>query len=298
METAKYVLENERGERMDLTAPASVFLVDVNGLGISAKQTYGNIGNGFFMLLDYKDPQNSITGSLIYQVGAYSNYQTLVNWIQKAKTLYFCYTPLTTEYRRVVRLKYINKDKRDHAGYMKASISFDPQSPWYLPVPAEIGITVRTGNVKAYLYDEDNTEYCYVYDSDLRYGGESAGDMSAQILPAGHEPSAVLLRYFGAIVNPKIKLIGANSGTVYGICDLETTLTATDTLELSTLYEDSHVDKISAGGTRESLLAALNLAYDPYFRIPVNEPSVLSIESDATITGNAELLIYTYWRSV
>lgn len=298
METSKYILENENGERFDLTPPANIYMVNVEGLGVSSSLSYGDLGSGFFAVLNSKDPQNSITGDLIYRVGAFGFYESFVNWLQKAKTLYFCYTPLQTEYRRIVKLRYINKDKRDHGGWMRTSISFDPLSPWFLPVPAEIGITVRTGNIKAYTWNEDIGEYCYVYDENLRYGGESAGDMSAQIFPTGHEPSAVLLRYYGAIVNPKIRLTGANSGTVYGICDLDITLSATETLELSTMYEDSHIVKISPDGEIENLLPYLNLAYDPYFRIPVNEPSILSIESDAAITGSAELLIYTYYRSV
>ena len=32
--TSQYIFENEKGERYDLTAPAPVFLVNVEGLGI------------------------------------------------------------------------------------------------------------------------------------------------------------------------------------------------------------------------------------------------------------------------
>lgn len=297
MWTSGFALENERGERYDLTASAPIYLVNVEGLGAAYNPTYGDLGGGFYRLLDNGDPQNGITGDLIYQAGAFANYQALVNWIMRAETLYFCYTPLDVEYRRRVRLNYIVKDKRDSAGWMRAVVSFDPLTPWYLPSPAEIGIAEDTGDTKTYL-ELDGGEYGYTYSDTLTYGGEAAGSMEALLMPAGHEPAAIVLRYTGAITNPRIRLVGATSGTVYGICDLEVTLGASDMLELSTLYDNSYVKKISAGGAEESLLENLNLAFDPYFHAPVTEPSVLSIESDAAVLGGAELLVYTYYRSV
>lgn len=297
MWTSGYVLENEIGERYDLTPPALIYLVNVEGLGVNEKHSFADLDVGFFQLTDASIPQDGITGDLIYQAGAFGNYQNLVNWIAKSKTLYFCYTPIDTEYRRIVRLKNLKKDKRDGAGWMRTTVSFEPLTPWYLPTPAEIGIIQDTENVMGY-FELDGGDYGYVYDDDLHYGGESAGGMEAVLLPSGHEPASVVLRYTGAITNPRIRLVGQTTGKVYGICDIETTLGPSDTLELSTRYDDSYVKKISAGGVETSLLENINLAYNPYFRVPVNEPSVLSIESDAEVSGGAELLVYTYYRSV
>ena len=85
MITAKYIIENEAGERFDLTAPSMIYLVNVEGLGITTNVTYGDLENGFFHTLYEQTPQNNITGDLIYQSSAYDNYQSLVNWILKAK---------------------------------------------------------------------------------------------------------------------------------------------------------------------------------------------------------------------
>lgn len=310
--TAQYVLENENGERVDLTAPASIYMVNVEGLGAVGKNTFAPLGDGFFLLTDDQRSQEPITGDLIYQPGAYANYQTLVNWIMKAKILYFCYTPIEDEFRRVVELRYINKDRRDSGGWMRASISFDPLTPWYQDSRAELDITVWTGNIKEYAYvgsgsesDEDNYAYTYGLDDptaddpdELHYAGESASDMSAIIVPAGHEPAALLIRYRGEIANPIIRLVGEETGTIYGVCDVEVTLEDGEAIELCTQRENSYIKKIGVDGAETSLLDDVDLSFNPYFRAPVTEAAILSIESNATITGAAELTVFNYYRSV
>ena len=310
--TAGYVLENENGERCNLTAPAPIFMVDVEGLGAVGDPAFAPLGDGFFLLTDDERSRESITGDLIYQEGAYGNYQNLVNWLMAAGTLIFCYTPLEDEFRRVVKLRYINKDRRNSGGIMRAAISFDPLTPWYQATNAELEISVTEANVKEYAYDDegdpdDEDSYGYVYGIDdptaddpdeLVYGGEAAADMSAVIYPIGHEPAAFLLRYTGAIENPIIRLVGQDTGEVYGICDVAVTLAAGESIELCTQRENSYIKKIAANGTESSLLNDVNLSFDPYFRAPVTEPAVISIESNAPITGAASLTVYNYYRSV
>lgn len=310
--TAGYVLENENGERYDLTAPEPIFMVNVEGLGAVGDPAFAPLGDGFFLLTDDERSRESITGDLIYQEGAYGNYQNLVNWLMAAHTLFFCYTPLEDEYRRVVKLRYINKDRRNSGGIMRAAISFDPLTPWYQATNAELEISVTEANVKEYTYsgsgsEDDEENYGYVYGLDdptaddpdeLVYGGEAAADMSAVIYPIGHEPAAFLLRYTGAIDNPVIRLVGQTTGTVYGICDVAVTLTAGESIELCTQRENSYIKKIASDGTESSLLNDVNLSFDPYFRAPVTEPAVISIESNAPITGAASLTVYNYYRSV
>lgn len=294
--TSQYILENEAGERYDLTPPAPVFMVNVQGLGVAVNDDFGDLGDGFFFLTQKQDPQNGITGDLIYQDGAFGNFQTLVNWIHRAKTLYFCYTPIDTEYRRRVRLRTMQKSRRDGSGYMRAQISIEPLTPWYLPSPTDVTVTTTGADDKGYF--EHSGDYYYEYDDDLQYGGDTAGDMTAQISAQGHIPAAFVLRYMGALTNPEIRLAGANSGTVYGICKLTYTTGASDTLELSTLYDDSHIHKISSGGVVTDLLQYVDLNYEIYPHAAITEPTLLSITSGTAMTGTAELAVYYFYRSV
>lgn len=294
--TSQYVLENEKGERYNLTAPAPVYLVNVQGLGVATKRSYASLGGGFFQKIDDEVPQEAITATLIYQEGAFSNYQALVNFIFQAKALYLCYTPLETEYRARVELNRIGKSARDGAGCMRADLALHRLTPLYEPVATEVTIDRGGPNVKAF-YEHDG-EYYYTFDDDLVYGPELTGDLSKQIYPAGHEASGWLLRYTGAAENPVVKLVGA-SGTVYGECHVMDTFEAGETLEISTAINDCHVYKI-VNGEAEDLVYnnKVLMAYDPYPRAPVDEMSVLTIDADEPIGGSAELTLYRYYGSV
>ena len=73
---------------------------------------------------------------------------------------------------------------------------------------------------------------------------------------------------------------------------------STDVLELSTDWEDSYVRKISAAGEVEDLLPYLDISQNPYFHPPTDEASVLTVASDSPFSGSAELLVYSYYRTV
>jgi hypothetical protein len=293
--TSEYALENESGERYELTAPAPVYMVNVQGLGVTTRRKYDSLGAGFFQLTNDDTPQNPIAGDLIYKAGAFGNYQNLVNCVMRAKTLYFCYAPLEDEYRCRVRLNYINKSARDGAGWMRAAISFHPLTPLYQPVETQV-VEPDGPNVKAYL--EHDGEYYYTYNSDLVYGHEITGDLVKQIVPAGHEPSAFLLRYTGSATNPVITVTGA-SGVVYGECHVDDTLDAGETLELCTVPDNCYVHKIKNGVVHDLMAdSKVDLAYNPYRRAPVDEISILKVDADDPLPGTTELIVYRYYRSV
>lgn len=298
MWTSRYVLENEDGERIDLTAPNPVYMVNVEGLGASTNSKFANLQDGFFQLISEEQPQNGITGDLVYMDGAFRSYQKIVNWIMKSKTLYFCYTPLDTEYRKQVRLNYIQKDRRQRGGWMRSAISFYPLTPWYLEIPAGVNIESENPNIKAYFWDSD--DYVYTYTDDLVYGGESAVDMHGIVYASGHDPAGFILRYNGCISNPKIKMVGVETKTVYGICQVIASFGQDDTLELSTVQNDSYCRKITGSGAKIDLVAsgAVSLEHEPFFRVPLSEPVVISIESDIDFSGRVEMFVYEYYRSV
>lgn len=300
MWTARYVIENESGERYNLTAPNNIFMVNVEGLGATSEIGLSSLQDGFFATISEEQPQNGIVGELIYRTGAFRNYQTFVNWLMKASELYFCYMPQEVEYRRRVKLNYIQKDRRDTAGWMRAGISFCCLTPWYIEESAKINILPVSENDKAYWqYTEENaTKYGYHYTSELIYGQYQGSAMGATVSTGGHDPAGFVLRYYGAIRNPTIRLED-EAGTAIGICQISATFVAGDILELSTVPDDCHVWKIS-GNTKTDLVMGgyVDLAYNPYPRIPANARAELSIESSAQITGRAEMAVHTNYRSV
>lgn len=132
---------------------------------------------------------------------------------------------------------------------------------------------------------DESKRYDYEYTDTLIYGADSSSSLSGIIYGAGHIPGALVVKYFGAITNPRVRITGEISGKTYGVCRLTTTLSESDILMISTRYENSFVRRVSAGGAETDLLDALDLSATPFFHIPVDEPCTVSIEADSAITG-------------
>ena len=187
-------------------------------------------------------------------------------------------------------MESVGKSELDKARLLHCPVSFFGLTPWRRPVPTEISMDTQ---------DPGGYRPPYSGRYPGRYGKDAHGTMSARIAASGHIPGAVLLRIYGGIEDPEIRLTGVDSGKVYGICRLqEVSIGSTEVLELSTDWEDSYVRKISATGETEDLLPYLDISQDPYFHQPTDEASVLTVQSDSPFSGSAELLVYSYFRTV
>ena len=291
----KFYLQNQAGTRWDLNGAAGVYLVSPAGLGVSLAPTFHDLREGFFAINDTGAvPQLTPSFTLTFpRPHAYQHYRELVDWALAATELQLIYCPFgELEFQAKVALNYINKSELSQLAWLECESALYQLTPWTRPLATEVAVT---GAEEALRYTASLR-----YDSALRYAGDAAGQMSAMISPAGHLPGSVRLRYTGEISDPRIKLAGAESGTVYGLCAVEGSLGASETLELATMREDAHVLKIAADGSEIDLVAtgAVDLSQEPFFSVPVTEPSILTIESTAVISGTAELQVYTYYRSV
>ena len=288
----KLYFQNAAGERRGLNGEDGVFATSLSGFGFTLGPDFADLGRGFFApVSDENDPQNNLAFTIVLTRSAYAAHQSLMDWLATAGTLTIVYDPTgQREYCRDVSINFIQKSELTAADWLELPCSILCHSPWYLPSPTSLGIA-GTG-------EDESLRYDYAYSEDLRYGMDSTAALSATIAGSGHIPGALHVTYHGAITNPQIRLTGNISGRTLGICRLSVILEETDTLEFSSRYEISYVKRIRADGTETDLLDALDLSTTPFFHIPVNEPCTLSIESDAPITGRANLLIYYYYRSV
>lgn len=299
-----YLQRGLNGERWDLNGGSGVYAAELAGLGVTLGTTFYDLQDGFFRTNDeHAVPQSSPTFTLIFLSSPYETYRRFTNWVLASPELYLVYCPFgSEEYLRRVTLSGLTKGEKDSLGWLRVPAALLTLTPWFQPTPAELRLEARTGPRKAYLWDEDLQDYCYVYSDELRYGGDAGSDMSARISPSGHLPAALHLVYHGAIVSPTLRLVGAVSGETYGVCALTASggvsLSASDTLDYSSAKEDCHVRRISASGVVTDLLPHVDLSNEIYFRIPVTEPVVFSLESDSAIAGTAELTVSYYFRSV
>lgn len=288
----KIYLKNAAGDLYGLNGERGVYATGLAGLGFTLTPTYADLKRGFFVpVSDEAEPQGALAFSMVFTTNAYAAYETFVSWLSAAGTITVVYNPTgAQEYYRDVTVNFVQKGERNAVGWLEVPISFFCNTPWYRPFPTSLSLEAVGA--------DESKRYDYEYTDSLIYGSDSSAGLYGEIVGAGHVPGALELIYRGAIVNPKIRLTGDVSGKTYGICSVATVLSATDSLKLSTRYENSYVVKISASGVETNLLDVLDLSTTPFFHIPVDEPCTLSIEADAPFTGVAELLIFYYYRSV
>ncbi len=288
----KLYFRNAAGERYGLNGENGVYATGLSGFGLSLSPSFSDLAHGFFSLIDEEsDPQGSLGFTLVFTRNPYHAYNALVDWLASAGSLTLIYDPTgAQEYCRTVSVSGLQKGEKTSVGWLEVPCSMPCHAPWYMPQPTELTLLPND--------DSGVKRYPYRYTPDLSYGVGRTSAFSGTIAGAGHIPAALELSYYGAIGNPTIKLTGSITGKVYGVCSVAASFGGTDTLRVSTRYEDSYVIKIAADGTVTDLLDNLDLTTVPFFRIPVNEPCIITIESDTVVTGRADLLIYYYFRSV
>lgn len=288
----KLYFQNAAGDRKSLNGDGGVYATDLSGFGFSLDPSFADLSRGFFPVVkDDAEPQNALAFTIVLTKAAYTTHQQLMDWLAAAGSLTIVYNPTgKQEYFRDVTVNYVQKGELNQVGWLELPFSLSCKTPWYLPTPTSLSMSsAGSGN---------RMRYPYRYTKDLRYSAGSSATLRALVSGTGHIPGALALTVRGALTNPRVKLVGNVSGKTYGICKVSTVLNETDILQFSSRYEDSFVRKILEDGTAEDLLDDLDLAATPFFHIPVNEPCVLTVESDAPFSGRAELLIYYYFRSV
>lgn len=289
----KFYLENETGVRWDLNGKTGVRLSNPAGLGVKLNNQYADLENGFFKNIGSKaEPQRSVVADVVFTKKAYETYRSFLSWISEARELILIYSPYEPlEFYRRVEMQYLTKGELGAAKWLKTPISLACLTPWYLPTALRIALTKQS---------ETAMRYPFTYNTVLRYGTSSIGSYAADIAPDGHLPASMRFVYKGAAKNPVITLTGAASGKVYGKCIITAELSAEDTIELFSSPRDGYIRKISADGTETDLIDtnAVDITEDPFLRIPLEESCHLQLSAEDALSGNAEVQVYYYYRSV
>lgn len=289
----KFYLENEAGVRWDLNGKTGARISNPAGLGVKLNNQYADLENGFFKNIGSKaEPQGSVVADVVFTKKAYETYRSFLSWISEARELILIYSPYEPlEFYRRVELQYLTKGELGAAKWLTTPISLACLTPWYLPTALRIALTKQS---------ETAMRYPFTYNTGLRYGTSSIGSYAADIAPDGHLPASLRFVYKGAATNPVITLTGAASGKIYGRCIISDVLSEEDTIEMLTSPRDGFIRKISADGTEKDLIDtnAVDITEDPFLRIPLEESCHLQLSADDALSGNAEVQVYYYYRSV
>lgn len=284
----KFYIENENGERRDLNNKGGVFFENPAGLGLVNEIEYAGIGQAFFDNVSEMATQDSIVGDIVFTKNSYEKYRDFVNWIFRAEKLLLIYSPCgTNEFYRRVELSYLTKTELITGKWLRAPISLACLTPWYAPSPLNLSLTKQSSNAMRY-------DFSYV--PSLIYGSSTAGNMATDIEAMGHIPAAMVIKYTGIASNPAVVLTRAN-GEELGKCAITGTIAEGETLEVSTAYGDSYVIKKTATGVVD-LLNEIDIAKNPFFKIPLYEPCTIRLTADDVMTGETEAQMFVYYRSV
>ncbi len=288
----KFYIENENGSRLPLNGETGIFFSNPAGLGLTLPTDFADIHKGFFRsTAGESEPQGTITGDLVF-IGenAYADYRDFVNWCSTSVSLHLIYLPYgTTEFYRDIQIGYLTKTELTETRWLSVPTSLACLSPWYRAAPTSMTLSTESGYVM---------KYPFRYTSDLIYSSSNMGSMAADIPAGGHIPAAFELVYSGAIINPKVTLKGSSTNQTYGVCALNATLNNDQTLTVSSLYSKCRVTITDKDGTVNDALNLVDLAYEPFPRIPITEDCVLSLSADNDILGTAIVRVYYYYRSV
>ncbi len=288
----KFFIENENGSRLPLNGEQRIFFSNPAGLGLALPSDFADIHMGFFRsIAGDSEPQSTITGDLVFTgENAYADYRSFVDWCSGSDTLHLIYLPYgNTEFYRDISVGYLTKTELTDTRWLTVPTSFACLSPWYRAAPTSMSLSTESGYV---------LKYPFRYTSDLIYSSSSEGSMAADIPAGGHIPAAFELTYRGEIINPSITLKGSSTNKTYGVCAINATLSGNESFTVSSLYGKCRVTITDAHGIVRDALDLVDLAYEPFPRIPVNEDCILSMSADSDITGHATVKVYYYYRSV
>lgn len=288
----KLYFKNAAGELRGLNGEFGAYATDLAGFGFSLSPSFADIGYGFFPAVeDQKVAQGSIAFTVVLTRNAYAAYKDLWDWLSSSKSLTIVYNPTgSQEYCIDVVISFVQKGELNEVGWLEIPCSFLPKTPWYLAEPTIINMS---GSGK-----DNRMRFPYRFTNDLRFGLDNRASIRTTLWNRGHIPGAIHLTIRGSIVSPRIWLIGNSTGTTYGSCGILSVFSDDEALEVSTLYENSYVQKVNADGSKTNLLDVLDLTSNPFFHIPVEEPCTLIIEAESAMSAEAEALVYSYYRSV
>lgn len=285
----KFYLQNEKAERIALNGENGIAFADPSGLGVEYRRTYANVGDGFFNLVNTDEKQATPRGTLIFMRDPYAQYVQLTEWIAQAQELLLIYAPKSTEYYRRVDVNVLSKTEITAGTWMEVPATFACKTPWYLPVPVNLVFNSSVTN---------NMVYTFRWTEELKYTAGVGGAFSAQISPRGQIEGSIKLRFVGSVINPVITLTGLQTGRIYGQAKITASFNIGDTLELMTSKSGSYIHKISSDGTVTDLINYIDVSTEPFFKIPLNEQSLIKITSNNEIVGSASAEVYFYYRTV
>lgn len=281
----QFWIQNAQGICWDLNGLQGVWFSEPEGLGARWGVETADLGNGFFAELETDAvPSEPVVGNLQFLPPAgYETYRRFIRFLTSSRQLDLLYRPFGTEiFQLRGRFEFLQKGEKSDTGLLTVPASFIPFSPWYRPQSLSLVMEAAGAN---------QTVFPFTFTPDLTFASSLIGSWAVELQPAGDFPASLVFIYAGAANRPILTLTGANSGTEYGRCAVETAVTGL-------LYSSQYINSYVNDGSGADLTDDLTPAYSPFFRIPTTEPCILRLQATGDLTGSATVAVNYFYRSV
>ena len=283
MHLAKFYIENEKGDRIDLQDELNYGLYEgMKDIGYSQDASFTRVGD--YYSCDSKNPKQSDIDFDInfFEVGEKSVYQKVSDvgdFLVNAERLYYVYVPEEIEYKREV--EFINFSQNTKEGYLSYSVKLSPLTLFY----AE--------NIVALDVDRTEGEKRYRFRWNASYNDYA--NRSVKIKEGNQADIAFDLKIYGYVVNPKISVY--KGATLIKAITFPVTLQEGEYLKYSSRDLELEIKKVDALGNETNLINEFSLEDDIFFKLDKNG-CIIKFTSDVGVMNKILFTPYIYKKVV
>ena len=283
MHLAKFYIENEKGDRIDLQDELNYGLYEgMKDIGYSQDASFTRVGD--YYSCDSKNPKQSDIDFDInfFEVGEKSVYQKVSDvgdFLVNAERLYYVYVPEEIEYKREV--EFVNFSQNTKEGYLSYSVKLSPLTLFY----AE--------NIVALDVDRTEGEKRYRFRWNASYNDYA--NRSVKIKEGNQADIAFDLEIYGYVVNPKISVY--KGATLIKEITFPVTLQEGEYLKYSSRDLELEIKKVDALGNETNLINEFSLEDDIFFKLDKNG-CIIKFTSDVGVMNKILFTPYIYKKVV
>lgn len=280
---AKFYIENEKGDRIDLQDELNYGLYEgMKDIGYSQDASFTRVGD--YYSCDSKNPKQSDIDFDInfFEVGEKSVYQKVSDvgdFLVNAEILYYVYVPEEIEYKREV--EFVNFSQNTKEGYLSYSVKLSPLTLFY----AE--------NIVALDVDRTEGEKRYRFRWNASYNDYA--NRSVKIKEGNQADIAFDLEIYGYVVNPKISVY--KGATLIKAITFPVTLQEGEYLKYSSRDLELEIKKVDALGNETNLINEFSLEDDIFFKLDKNG-CIIKFTSDVGVMNKILFTPYIYKKVV
>lgn len=280
---AKFYIENEKGDRIDLQDELNYGLYEgMKDIGYSQDASFTRVGD--YYSCDSKNPKQSDIDFDInfFEIGEKSVYQKVSDvgdFLVNAERLYYVYVPEEIEYKREV--EFVNFSQNTKEGYLSYSVKLSPLTLFY----AE--------NIVALDVDRTEGEKRYRFRWNASYNDYA--NRSVKIKEGNQADIAFDLEIYGYVVNPKISVY--KGATLIKAITFPVTLQEGEYLKYSSRDLELEIKKVDALGNETNLISEFSLEDDIFFKLDKNG-CIIKFTSDVGVMNKILFTPYIYKKVV